>query len=465
MEDKEFYPEKVWNLAIHTSISCFISCFTITSMNSCTENIGVTLGWGDSVLMISIFTTMFPIGSILGSFIGAPISKKYGAVRTLTIFNVVNILGCIMCVIPTSFTFGLGRFITGVVGGLFVVVPAVLINEMTPDAMTGQVGTVVQQAFSLSLVSSYSLGLIVPTTDLHTDPRNYLWMLIMLTPALASLYQMIFFWRLGCESPGWLISQGRVDDAKDVLRYVYSEKGIDRGMKRLNVHSKESDVRSDQLTEPLLEIKDPTYKQLFCSKKYRKLMRITLALNIGQQSSGSIALFLYSTTMFGEMGGGIFMARVLTVLMGVVTLIFGLIAIPMIQRFGRKTLLMSGQFLISLDLFALGATTGFIDTSIIVRAVLVYAYFAFFSFSLGSTFWAYIGEVCNAKCVSIGMTINSLSIVIISFGYPVALNALGIANCFFIFSGLAFILLIYEMVEIFETKGLTKHEIQRKVLN
>lgn len=71
--------KKVWELVIHISISCYLYCFGISAMNSCTENIGATLNWGDSYIITSIFTAIFPIGSVIGAIIGVPLSKKYGA--------------------------------------------------------------------------------------------------------------------------------------------------------------------------------------------------------------------------------------------------------------------------------------------------------------------------------------------------------------------------------------------------
>lgn len=462
MEDVLFYPRKVWGLAIHISISCYVYCFGITAMNSCTENIGVTLGWGDSFLMTSIFTTLFPAGAVIGAIIGSPLAKKYGIRKVIIISNLVYIFSSFCCIIPTNYTFGLGRFVTGIVGGIFITIPAVFINEITPDQMTGKVGTIVQQAAGLAFTSSFAMGLIIPTSNLHSDPWNYLWMVILFTPALFSFYQAVYFLSVfTSESPGWLVQHGRIEEAKEALRFVYSEKGVEIGLKRLQGISQDS----DSIEQSLMSKTEPTYWDLVCSKKYRKMMRISLGLNIGQQTSGSMAILLYSTTIFEGVGGGKTMARVYTFLMGLVTIFSGLITLPIIGKFGRRTILIFGQVLITLNLLILGLCTGIYETSVGVQAILIYSYSFVFALSLGATFWTYIGEVCIDKCISIGLTCNILTIVTLSFLFPIVQNLLGVSYCFYIISGLALILFIYEVCEVFETKGLSKQEIQSKVLD
>lgn len=464
-QNDKFYSNKVWQLAIHICLSSYTYTYGASSMNSCTDNIGATLGWNGSYMMISIFTTVYFIGSVIGAIIGTGLSGRYGGRNIIIIGNVVFIIGSFICIIPSNYTFGIGRFITGIVGGVFITVPAVLINEITPDEMTGQVGVLMQIAMSFAFLSSYLFGLVVPLEDLQNTSANYVWMGIIFFPALICMYQIWYFARVfRCEFPMWLIKKNREDEARGSLRFVYTEAGVEIGMNRLMIGSL-GNTGTESPLDSLVCNESPSYKDVFCRKKYRKMLRIAVFMNLGQQAAGVMAMQLYSTSMFENMGGGKFIARVYTVIIGVVNLVASVAGIPLIKRFGRKQILVVGEVLIIVDLLLLGIFTGFGQGGIVLKAFLIFFYFLVFIPSMASTYWAYIAEVLNEKCISIGITVNLVTIVTLSFLFPIANNFFGISSCFFVFCGFAFLLLIYEIVDLFETRGLTKKEIIQKVLS
>ena len=228
MASAEYFPKEVWKLAINISISSFIFCFGLVSMNSCSENISEVLEWGSSPLYLSIFTTLYPLGVMIGCLLGSPLSDKIGARRTILVCNVVFILSSTISIIPANPSFGAGRLVSGIVGGVFITVPAVFINEITPDPMTGPVGTLIQQACGIAFVLAYFLGLFVPTDNIKGNSWNYFWMFIIFFPAFVSIYQIYYFSVVfKFENPRWLIQNGREDEARRALRIVYKESSIE----------------------------------------------------------------------------------------------------------------------------------------------------------------------------------------------------------------------------------------------
>ena len=460
MSEVEFYPKEVWKLAINIALSSFIYCYAISSMNSCTDNIAETLGWGSSYILRSIFTTIYVVGAVIGTLIGAPISARIGIRRTIIVFNMLFIFASFIGIIPSNYTFGACRFVTGIVGGVFITVPAVFINEMTPDAMAGQIGTLIQHACNLAFLVSYALGMLVPTENLEGNPSNYIWMLLIFFPAFFSVYQIYYFTKVfKYENPGWLIKQGRVDEARSALGKIYKGSSVEAGIRRLK---KEETSQDSGLNQPLVQ-NDPSLIQMMCSKKHSKLMRIAILLNVGQQGLGNGVILLYSTKMFETMGGGKFFARFLTFIEGIVLVVAGLFSIILLNRFGRKTILITGSLSCAIILMCLGFFNGIIDGGVALNSILIFGYFFAFIPSMGATFWAYIGEVCNDKAISAGLTFNMTTLIFLTFTFPIIEFYLGIASCFFIYAGMSLLLVVYQLLDLFETKGLTKQEIIKKL--
>lgn len=425
-----YHRSKVWALAIHIALSSYIYCFGLSSISPCIDNIGTTLGWEGSYLLISFFTTIFPIGTIIGAILGPYFSSSYGGRITIIAFNFLYILGSLITIIPSNITFGIGRLITGIVGGVFITVPAVLINEITPDEMTGQVGILVGIACNCAFLTSYLLGLILPIENLENDPTNSLWMLVMFCPAFFSCYQIVYFFKVfKSEFPAWLIKNHREDEARESLMHVYTEAGVEDGIKRL-LHAKENDNNDDSIKQPLIAVVSPSYKEIFTSKKYRKMLRIAILLSVAQQISGITPILIYSNSIFISLGGGVFMAKIYSVILGLVLVISGFIAIPLLSKLGRKTLLVYGQLLIVIDLLALSIFTGPVNYGDFFNAMLIYLFFVVFVPSFGSAYWSFVGEVLIDKCIGLALATNLAIVISMSFLFPVLNNFL-VCRCAF----------------------------------
>lgn len=458
MKESDYYPKEVWKLATNISISSFIYCFSLVSMNSCTDNIAETLKWDSSAHIRSIFSTIYPVGSMIGSLLGNQIASHIGIRSTIIYSNIVFILSSLICIIPMNYTFAIGRLFTGIVGGIFITIPAVFINEITPDPMTGPVGTLIQQACSIAFLSSYMLGLLVPTEDLSSS-FNYIWMLIIIFPSIMSLYQLIYFtFIFKYENPKWLLNNKKENEARQALKKIYKDHSVDLGLKRLI----EQHPTSDNKEETLL-CTTPTFKQMLCSKTYRKMMRISLALNIGQQTAGSVTVLMYSTSMFEDIGGGKFFARLMTVVMGFTVLLAGISSVFFLNYFGRKTIMTIGTLLSSICLVCLGYFSEGNGASVVASSIFIFTYIFMFTISMGATYWTYIAEVCNEKSISIGLTINFITVIIFSFLFPIITSYQGISFSFYLLSAFAFSLFIYQEIDLIETKGLTKEEIRKQI--
>ena len=246
------------------------------------------------------------------------------------------------------------------------------------------------------------------------------------------------------------MSKGLQHLANQAISQSYTPEGNELGLRRLasEIKSKHgSDTDSLKIFS------------LFREKRFRKMMRIGILLGLFNQLSGMAAIMFYSTMIFGELGGGLRLSRILTFVMGFVNLCSALLSILLLKYIGRKVLIVSGQVFLFIDLALLGIFSGYVDVGAVVPTIFVIGFFLFFTYSLASALWIYVGEVLNDQILTVSCIVNMSMTVIITFAFPYAVENLGIHNSFLFFSFCMIIGAIYSAFDLIETKGKTKEQI------
>lgn len=189
-----YYPKKVWGLALHIVISGFLFCYTLGVFNSCAKNVGESLNWGDMQdTYTTVFSAIVPVGALLGAMITGNVMNHYGRRKCVMMTDVLFMIGSGIIIIPTTASFGIGRFLTGVGAGVFMTIPPSFVNEVTPDEMIPQVGPLVQLSTNLGLIFAYGFGLPLPTSDYKESGWNNWWIFMFAFPGIVSLYQFCYF--------------------------------------------------------------------------------------------------------------------------------------------------------------------------------------------------------------------------------------------------------------------------------
>lgn len=460
--EKDYNSRIIWANSFHVSLSFFLVGYGLSSFNSSYANIASTLGWDENSIYIPIANALFCIGSLLGSAISPKLSHIYGSRKIIISACFLIFISSILCIIPFTLSFCLGRFLVGHYVGIILPIVPIYLNNITPDEMFGKVGPLLQISFDFGMVMVCALSLFLPSENLETDVFNYFWMFIFALPILIASYQLWYFYFF-CkyDSPSWYLTKGKKSEAIKALISIYTEKGYKKGLKRFEKPDEETDIKS----QPLITQQNPTYIEVLCKRKYRKMIRLAILISIIQQFSGVCAIILYSTSMYRQVGGSLMVSKLLTLLTFIVNMASGILVIPLLDRFGRKTLLLSGQIGIIIDFLILSVVTGYFDTGLIVPAICIFVFFVLFTISLGTTYWAFLGEVVNDISLGIGMMCGTTSMVFLSFSFPFAVRYLGISGSFLVFSGVLTVAVVYQYFEIFETKGKTKQEIHKMYLN
>jgi sugar porter (SP) family MFS transporter len=461
LSDAQFDSKAVWKMGLAVTLGSFVFGYNIGVFTSCQPNVSATLDWGDNEnLFVTLYSSLMPLGAMCGALITARLSSNFGRRKLMILTDLIGIIGASFIMIPTNPTFGIGRFVTGFASGIFAALCPQYINESAPVEISGKIGTLVQFNVTFAIAVAYALALPLPTGDYDSESFNYWWIAMFgLQILFLGIQLALFFFVYTYDTPKWLVEQGRKEEALQSLRQVYSNQYAEEQLRVLTSSSKSVELKAPG--EATSGGNNPTFGELFCKKKYAKMNRLGIMINTLQQWSGVNAIMFYSTVIFESQTGSVFIARVFTLIVGVVNMLATLAVIPFIDKTGRKPLCLVGEVGMSGCLICMGLFSGFIDGGIIATLAFTLLFLCFFEMSLGPVTWIYCGEILNEKGVSVAVATNWIHTFLVVLIFPPLQGAIGITAVFFIyaaFCGLGFIYIFFDMVE---TKGKTKDEIAK----
>lgn len=444
MEDKS----RLECLCLHIVIGGFLFAYNLSVLNTSMENISASLKWGDNKdLFIVLSNSLVPVGALIGGIVTGSFSSKFGRRFTILTCDILTFVACLMTIFDSTELFMVGRFIIGIASGAFLTLAPIFVSEVTPKEYITRYGPYVQISTDVGVIVSYLLCLPLPTSDYTDQSINNWWRFMLAFPGIIALYQMGYFlFIFKFESPEWLMTQGREEEAGKAFKYLFpliDQQGLE---------SSEEDSK-------LISNDALSYKSLFSNKNYRKAVIIAISLAIIQQLSGINSAIIYSSYIFQEFGGSVHMSRIYTIISGFVFLISATSSILWLNYFGRKTLIILGQILICPVMLCLGFCNLY-DLPIGLSVLLINLFYLFYSFSLGGAMWTYLGEILNDKLMSVSTSVNFFFVCLISFTFPIVSERVGIFLYFFIFSGFMVIGAVFSWAYLIETKGLSKKEIK-----
>jgi MFS transporter, SP family, arabinose:H+ symporter len=384
------------------------------------------------------------LGTIIGAMTASIPGDKWGrrdSLRVMAVFYVVSAIGCAFAVNWTMLV--LFRVIGGLaIGGSSVLGP-MYIAEIAPAKWRGRLVGLFQFNVVFGILTAYFSNYIVGMFGL--GGAEWRWKLgVAAIPAAAFLVMLFSIPR----SPRWLVSKQRVDEARDVLRLMGQEDY------EKELHQIVESIDADNVEDERLFI-----------WKYR--LPIFLAITIGffNQLSGINAILYYLNDIFGFAGFNKVSSDLQAVAIGATNLLFTMIAMSMIDRVGRKRLLLIGA--VGTALCLAGVAGIFLTHQHQELLVwLLVGYIAFFAFSQGAVIWVYIGEVfpnrVRAKGQSLGSFSHWLMNGIISLIFPVMAAKSG--GYPFVFFGVMMVVQFFVVLFFYpETKGLSLEELQKKL--
>jgi len=395
-----------------------------------------------SPALLGVTVSSALVGTVIGAMSAGIPGQKYGrrdSLRVMAIFYVISALGCALAWNWSSLI--LFRFIGGLgIGGSSVLGP-MYIAEIAPAEWRGRLVGFFQVNIVVGILLAYMSNALIDT--LHLGATEWRWQLgISALPAILFLIALFGIPR----SPRWLVMKSRLSESMDVLRLT----GVTRPQEELDEIVASVHLERSASSDPLF------------SRQYR--FPVFLAITVGMfcQLSGINAILYYLNDIFAFAGATKVSGALQAVAVGAMNLVATLAAMSVIDKFGRKKLLLVGTAGLTVCLGAVSYV--FMAHKHLEWLVwLLMAYIACFAISQGAVVWVYIGEVFPNRVRSKGQALGSSSHwvtnAIISLVFPVMAGSSGAYP--FIFFGAMMVVDFFLILKYYpETKGVSLEQIQ-----
>jgi len=384
-------------------------------------------------------------GTVIGSiFAGIP-GDRYGRRDSLKILAVMYLVSALGCGLAWSWSvLVIFRFVEGLaIGGSSVLGP-MYIAEIAPAKWRGRmVGSFqfnVVFGIMLAYLSNYLIGLM------HLGAAEWRWKLgVSAVPALL-FFAMLF----GIpRSPRWLVKKGRIEEAREVLKLTGDP-------------DYEEDLQSIIAS---IDLEHSSQDVALFTRKYRLPVFLALSIGMFNQLAGINAILYYLNDIFALAGFGKASSDLQSVAVGATLLLFTLVAMTVIDKLGRKKLLLIGAVGTCLCLAGVSAIF-FTHKHQNLLVWLLIVYIAFFASSQGAVIWVYISEIfpnqVRAKGQSLGSFSHWFMNAIISGIFPLMAASSG-GYPFIFFSAVTFVQFWVVLFVFPETRGIRLEDMERKI--
>ncbi|MGB3082833.1 MAG: sugar porter family MFS transporter [Candidatus Omnitrophota bacterium] len=387
------------------------------------------------------------VGAMLGAGLSGKVADRFGRRSVIMLTAGIFIVGSIgaSCA-PALIWLIASRVVIGIAIGIASFCVPLYISEVAPAGQRGALVSLNQLAITIGIVLSYFVDDIFAKTG-----NGWRYMFLMgVFPALVLGIGMIFLPR----TPRWLVSRGKNEKAREVLKKIYSSENVDKDLNEMRKTLKEEESGGwAELTVPWL--------------------RLPLVIGIGlmffQQVTGINTVIYYAPTIF-QMAGfeSATVAIAATIGVGILNVLMTVVAIYVIDRIGRKPLLLIGLTGMVIALGTLGlafkeeAILGAALKWISVGSLLLYI--ASFAISLGPIAWLIMAEIYPLRVRGLAMSIATFCNwgfnFIVAMSFLTIVQALGASSAFWIYGAMSIAGWFFCYFYVPETKGHTLEEIE-----
>jgi len=394
------------------------------------------LGWTGSSLYV---------GCIIGTLLTGPFAERFGRKLPLIIAAGIFMISSIfMGWSSTHSALIVWRIIAGIGVGAASMLSPVYIAEVSPAAIRGRMVSINQLTIVSGILLAYFSNYILADVE-----NNWRWMFA--SGAVPSLLFFVFVFMVP-ESPRWLVSKGYIEKAKTILAKISGGDAV-----------QEVTLIQSRMQR---EVKGKFSDLLAPGVAFIVLLGITLA--VFQQISGANAVFFYAPIIFEKAGMNVKDQLFQQIMIGAINLIFTVVAMMLVDKLGRKKLMLAGSFLMALWLFLVGICFYYSLFDGYLLSFFVLAFIATYAATLAPVTWVLISEIFPTKvrtrAVSIATGMLWVACFSLAYGFPVLIELLDAPQTFFLFSFVCLTYFFILLKFVPETKGKTLEQFEMEMV-
>ena len=396
------------------------------------------------------------VGTIIGALIGGRSADRFGRRKLLFFIGILYVLGALgTALAPSHLVLMIFRFIGGIGVGLSSVCAPIYTAEIAPARVRGRLVGLVQFNIVLGILVAYLSNYIIDLI-VHDQEIAWRWMLgVMVVPSVLFL---VFLMTVP-ETPRWLMAKGHEEKAIAISR-------------RLCNTVEESDEQIQEIRDQLAAAGSQATLSQFFTRRYFKVIALAFFIAMFNQLSGINAILYYAPEVMKQAGADDNAALLMSVGVGLMNLIATMAALTVIDRIGRRSLMIVGSigYLVSMGfltavMFMFQGHFNSTSSTLVLVGLLVFI--AAHAFGQGSVIWVFISEIFPTRVRGLGQSLGSLThwvfAAITTYAFPPIIGAWGGGWAFSIFLVCMFGQLVWVLTKMPETKGIPLEEMEDKL--
>lgn len=462
-ESKAEIEAKIKSATENLNITSNLETYLNTSLTDLADKEVVIKKKGDSVenmetFLWTITTAAFVVGGIIGGFTSKYVADFFGRKKGIIFHYIFTIAGAILTGIAPSVNSPeciiISRLLFGIQGGMSCGLIPTYLTEISPGNLRGATGVIHQLGITIGIFVSQLLGFR------QILGKGHLWPFLLAIPAVPAIVGGIFLLLFFPETPrALLINNKDEESARKALHRLRNTTDVGNEIEAIKQEAREQ--KSDE---------NISFKELFTSKEYRWPLITGLVLQLTQQLCGINAIFFYSESIFKNAGILQHEIQYAVLLTGIINVIVTIAVIPLIDRLGRKPLLVFPMLIIIVDFIALTVFLVLQDKSKIFSYLSIACIILFivcFAVGLGPIPFVYVAECfrqdARSSALAICMFTNWMANLALTLSFPYLAIYLK-QYVFLVFTVIVAFAVFVIFKKVPETKGRTTDEIMASFL-